>query len=166
GNHDRHGSQKDFSRLLEHMRANSIFPLINEEHIINMGETKISLYASDDIRTSIPDLSFFDNANADKFVIFFPHSPDILPEVLQKNRKAFDLALCGHTHGGQIALFGKALHSSSEYKNRYLSGWKEEKKHRFFITNGVGTSLIPVRIGARPQMHAIILVSEQARHLG
>jgi predicted MPP superfamily phosphohydrolase len=159
GNHDRHGSKKEFAKLLQAIKDKNIIPLINEQHIIS--DANISLYASDDIYTGSPDLSFFDDTEnyKDKFSIFFPHSPDILPKVLNKNKKAFDLALCGHTHGGQIALFGKALYSSSRYRNRYLSGWKKEKNHRIFISNGVGTSIMPVRFGARPQINLIILTS-------
>ncbi len=167
GNHDRKGSEEEFATLLHVMKNKGVSALINKQIVFDTGNASISLYASDDMYLGHPDISFFDNAKKYKntFSIFFPHSPDIMPDVLKRNDKSFDLALCGHTHGGQIRFFGKALYSSSDYKNRYLFGWKEENNHSIFISNGVGTSIMPVRLGARPQIHLITLTSGKAPRL-
>ena len=69
----------------------------------------------------------------------------------------FQLALCGHTHGGQVVLFNRALKSPSDYGEKYRTGWKKENGVDIMISNGVGTSFLPVRLGARPQIHLITL---------
>ena len=56
-----------------------------------------------------------------------------------------------------MAFFGKSVYSSSKYKDRYLSGWIEENGHRIMVSNGVGTSIMPVRIGSKPEYHSIEL---------
>ncbi len=90
-------------------------------------------------------------------MIYTPHSPDILPSALKQGHFDFALVLTGHTHGGQVAPFGHTIHSSSRYGDRYRSGWIEEGGKQIFISNGVGTSLLPVRLGAPAQIHRITL---------
>ena len=95
------------------------------------------------------------------YTVFLPHMPDILPETFKMPGGPFyQLALCGHTHGGQVAVLGHAIHSSSIYGSRYLSGWYNENGVDFLVSNGVGTSGLPVRLGAKPQMHLITMKKE------
>ncbi|HUM61301.1 MAG TPA: metallophosphoesterase, partial [Clostridia bacterium] len=65
--------------------------------------------------------------------------------------------ICGHTHGGQIVFFGRSLHSSSEYGDRYRSGWYREQGADILVSEGVGTSILPMRVGTRSQIHRLIL---------
>ena len=84
-------------------------------------------------------------------------SPDILPEAEKQAGFRFDLALCGHTHGGQLVVFGRSLHSSSAYGDTYARGWMDAHGGKLLVTHGVGTSLLPMRLGVRPQIHRITL---------
>ena len=116
----------------------------------------------DDFYNGYPDLEKTAAAcrEAD-FSIFLSHSPDILPETYALPGGPFyQLALCGHTHGGQVRLFGHALKSSSDYGDRFLSGWYRENEVDILVSNGVGTSMLPVRFEARPQIHLITLKNQ------
>ena len=65
---------------------------------------------------------------------------------------AATLVLSGHTHGGQIAPFGVAPWRPAG-SGRYLAGWyRDDGGPPLYVSRGVGTSLMPVRIGAVPEM--------------
>jgi len=159
GNHDLWGGESEIETLINVMKDKGITPLVNESHTLTIGDTKLILCASDDIKMGKPELNMLYEAReiSNAFILFFPHSPDVLPHITKKPDPVFDLALCGHTHGGQVAFFGKSVYSSSKYKDRYLSGWIEENGHRIMVSNGVGTSIMPVRIGSKPEYHLIEL---------
>jgi hypothetical protein len=72
-------------------------------------------------------------------------------------RPGADLTLSGHTHGGQIALFGHGFFSSSIYGDRYRSGWYEDHGALMLVSNGLGGLFAPLRLGAPPQAHLITL---------
>ncbi len=158
GNHDLKGSEEQFGTLLQTMQKKGITPLQNASFTLRGNSADIVFCSTDDSKLGAPDIGvLYVRHERPSFVIFFPHSPDILPRIFKRPGKAFDLAVCGHTHGGQITLFGHSLHSSSKYGDRYRSGWIEENGHFIFVSNGVGTSLMPLRLGAPPQYHLLTL---------
>lgn len=159
GNHDLLGTPNEQLALERLMQAKGIRLIINDEYRILGQRSVLRFCSTDDLRHGKPVLSVLKKTirKQEAFTVYFPHSPDILPHVHECSRCHFDLALCGHTHGGQVAVFGRSLHSSSKYGDRYRSGWKREEGKDIFISNGVGTSLIPVRLGAVPQYHKITL---------
>lgn len=65
------------------------------------------------------------------------------------------LMLAGHTHCGQIRLFGWAPITNSAYGQRYVCGEVRERGNTLFVTAGLGTSIVPVRLGARPDIWLI-----------
>ena len=67
----------------------------------------------------------------------------------------FDLALFGHTHGGQISFLAPLLDFGSDVEDRYLSGWLQENRVDMLVSNGVGTSVIPARLFCPAQIHYI-----------
>lgn len=81
--------------------------------------------------------------------LILSHSPDPFadpaPDVF--------LMLAGHTHCGQIAppLIGP-LSTMSEYGRRYACGRVREGGRTLVVTAGLGTSGIPLRLGAVPDM--------------
>jgi predicted MPP superfamily phosphohydrolase len=64
---------------------------------------------------------------------------------------AFDVMLSGHTHGGQVTLFGWApvLPPGS---GRYAHGWFREGGPPLFVSRGIGTSVLPVRFMCKPEV--------------
>ena len=89
------------------------------------------------------------------FVILLVHTPDYIEDVSVANT---DLALAGHTHGGQVRVFGVAPVLNSHYGNRFLTGLAyNTAKIPLIITNGIGTSQLPIRIGAPAEVVMITL---------
>jgi predicted MPP superfamily phosphohydrolase len=63
------------------------------------------------------------------------------------------LTLAGHTHGGQIRLPGiGALVTASHAPRRWAYGLVKEGGRLLYVTSGIGTSALPIRIGAPPEI--------------
>jgi predicted MPP superfamily phosphohydrolase len=81
------------------------------------------------------------------------HSPDQFANV-----KSIPLMLAGHTHCGQIVLpVVGALATGSQYGTRYLCGLIREPGKTLIVTAGLGTSKVPLRFGAPPDMWLITI---------
>ena len=63
----------------------------------------------------------------------------------------FSVCLSGHTHGGQVAFGGWApwLPVGS---GRFVAGFYDVPGCRLFVSRGVGTSVLPLRLGAQPEV--------------
>ncbi|MBI3929068.1 MAG: metallophosphoesterase [Armatimonadetes bacterium] len=86
--------------------------------------------------------------------VLLSHNPDVAeePQALACHHRV-DVMLSGHTHGGQIAFpVVGALVVPSRYGQKYASGWVSGPRWRVYVTRGVGTTGIPVRIGVPPEI--------------
>jgi len=82
--------------------------------------------------------------------IMLAHSPDIADKIQDV---PLDLILVGHTHGGQInlpVLSGAWLHHG--LSSKYTHGMYQLQDARMYVNRGIGTTTLPVRIGARPEI--------------
>lgn len=97
----------------------------------------------------------------DDFVILLTHTPDYAEDVPVTHA---DLVLAGHTHGGQVTLFGLyAPIVPSHYGQRFLKGVKTNSVGQpIIITNGIGTSNKNVRLFA-PSEVVVITLRRKAR---
>jgi uncharacterized protein len=86
-------------------------------------------------------------------VIVLAHEPDIFPEVPAR----VVLTLSGHTHGGQIRVFGYSPVVPSRFGNRYAYGHVVEGDRNLIVSAGLGCSIVPVRFGVRPEIVSIEL---------
>ncbi|MBF0612011.1 MAG: hypothetical protein G8345_14195 [Magnetococcales bacterium] len=90
------------------------------------------------------------------------HSPDyydLLPAFVDNvNRMRKDglsfrptFVLAGHTHGGQVTFFGYAI-KTAPGSGDYVSGWYGEGWPRLYVSRGIGTSILPIRFFAPPEI--------------
>ena len=159
GNHDSPVHHGDHTPLLEAMKRLGIIPLVNQTYHHEKEGKTLSFSAPGDYYHGVSDITALkqQTSSADT-TVFLPHTPDVF---YQMEDCFFDLALCGHTHGGQVALFGKILHTSTVHPCPYQSGEYSFKGAKVLVSNGVGTSFLPVRFGVKPQFHHITLCSNQ-----
>lgn len=84
-------------------------------------------------------------------VILLTHNPDVVADCPRE----VPLVLAGHTHGGQVKVLGRHVHTVSERTgNRYSRGWYAADRH--FITSGVGSSVFPIRTVV-PEVPVLVL---------
>ena len=88
-------------------------------------------------------------------VILLAHEPDIFPDV--PDRVA--LTLSGHTHGGQVKLFGLTPVVPSRYGSRYVYGHIHEAGRDLIVSGGLGCSGLPIRFGVPPEIVVVELGS-------
>lgn len=81
-------------------------------------------------------------------VVLLAHEPDIFPEVPER----VALTLSGHTHGGQVRLFGWSPVVPSRYGNRFAYGRVTEAGRHLVVSGGIGCSILPVRFGVVPEI--------------
>ena len=86
-------------------------------------------------------------------VILMAHEPDIFVRV--PDRVA--LTISGHTHGGQVRMFGQAPIVPSRFGQRFAYGHIVENDRNLIVSGGLGCSIIPVRIGSPPEIVVIQL---------
>ena len=70
-----------------------------------------------------------------------------------------DLLLAGHTHGGQIRLFGRGVLPQTQIERRYAMGWHAENGVPVLLTSGVGCEGANLRLGTRPEVWLITLTA-------
>lgn len=81
--------------------------------------------------------------------LLLSHSPDPFPDTGPN----MVLMLAGHTHCGQVALpvIGP-VSTMSRYGRRYACGMVREGGRTLIVSSGLGTSVLPLRLGAVPDM--------------
>ncbi|NEU11507.1 metallophosphoesterase [Methylobacterium sp. BTF04] len=89
-------------------------------------------------------------------VLLMIHEPDLFLEVPDR----VSLTLAGHTHGGQIRLFGYSPVIPSKRGNTFAYGHVRLKGRNMIISGGFGVSRIPVRLGVPPEIVLLELGQE------
>lgn len=132
GNHDFYNSRSLSIRTLR------------EEGIVVLDETLIETPAGltiagiNDLRDIYPVMGRFrDILEPDAVTVLICHNPDFAEE---GDLTLFDLVLSGHTHGGQITLFGYAPVIPSAYGQKYRTGTVYSRGTPVVISNGAGYS--------------------------
>jgi predicted MPP superfamily phosphohydrolase len=74
----------------------------------------------------------------------------------------YELALAGHSHGGQVRLpFLDPLWLPSGI-GRFVEGWFEKDGSRMYVSRGIGMTILPIRFFCRPEL-AIITLQPQGK---
>jgi uncharacterized protein len=87
-------------------------------------------------------------------VLLLVHEPDIFPQIPAR----VALTLAGHTHGGQIRIPLLWPHfTPSQYGARFAYGHILEDNRHMIVSGGLGTSIIPARLGVPPEIVHVTL---------
>jgi uncharacterized protein len=87
-------------------------------------------------------------------IVMLTHSPDIAPKLPDDA----PLLFAGHTHCGQGVLLGHGLAPEvSRFGKRFQCGLIREGARTVLVTGGLGTSGVPLRIGAPPDLWLVTL---------
>jgi predicted MPP superfamily phosphohydrolase len=94
------------------------------------------------------------HVTTDDPVILLAHEPDIFART--PSRVA--LTFAGHTHGGQIRIpVVWRFFVPSKYGSRYAYGHVIENDRHLIVSGGLGTSIIPARLGVPPEIVHVTL---------
>lgn len=82
--------------------------------------------------------------------LLLSHNPDVFPTAVEKG---FQSVLSGHTHGGQVNV--EILHQQinpARFRTPFISGLYRRGSASCYVTNGIGTIGMPIRLGAPPEI--------------
>jgi len=154
GNHDVGDTHDPFSRgvVIDDWGAAPVTMLRDSAAVVEWRGREIELAGVDprlfaERRNRPPELLF---TRPDALRILLSHFPDV-PAAMPPG--TCPLALCGHLHGGQICLprpGGKLRLSHRSY--RYDQGVFEDPATTVVVSRGLGTTLLPFRLMARPEV--------------
>lgn len=122
--------------------------LVNESATLESGAV---IHGLDDALAGQPDLSHLPDAGP---VLLLSHCPGFRDVMPQQERGRIAAMVSGHTHGGQVAIGGWAP-LTPPMSGAYVAGWYRGEGPDLFVSRGVGTSVIPVRLGSVPEVAII-----------
>ena len=145
------------------MEAAGVNLLEDEYVILSRGTDRIGLVGLKDAGTEMRNLSpIAGKARPEDCVLVLAHNPAAFVNIQTAEADGggswADLVLSGHTHGGQINLFGRSALPLQEYEQKYLSGWRREGETVLLTSNGVGCTGANLRLNAPAEVHLITLI--------
>jgi predicted MPP superfamily phosphohydrolase len=158
GNHD---WWKDGGRVRRAFEAAGITVLENRAQAVAVGDCKFWIAGIGDLWEGKPEIGEAFAAIGDNApVIALTHNPDIFPRVPARA----SLTIAGHTHGGQVSLplIGRPI-VPSKLGDRYAIGEVVEGGRHLFVSPGIGTSILPFRLGVPPEISRLTLRGEARR---
>lgn len=156
GNHDHWADTQRSLYWLERSGQN----LRHRSVSIYRGNEKITIggagdYWEDDINID----KAFANSHADECRILLSHNPDSIDTNFTTR---LSVALCGHTHGGQVRIpfYGAPI---LPVKNKqYSNGLISTKKTKVFISRGIGWAIYPIRLNCYPEIAVVEMKKRKA----
>lgn len=147
--------------IRETMQEHGIVLLEDSTTSIHRGTDSITLWGANAYAGRYPTAPKRKStpSNPEDFIILLIHTPDYVEDA---NISGIDLALAGHTHGGQVTLFGLyAPVTASKYGMRYRTGLKHNRQGiPIIISNGLGTSRRNIRFCAPTDIVVVTLQSK------
>ncbi len=144
GNHDRGGGA---AQVYEQTLEAGGFTILNNQWYL-IPEENLTIAGVDDALLGTPSLNL-DGAPEDSFTILLSHEPDLITELFMDG---VDWVLSGHSHGGQVSLpflTEKILPPGSQH---FYKGWYTWEQADLFVSSGIGTTQLPVRLGNIPEI--------------
>jgi len=87
--------------------------------------------------------------------ILLSHNPDVFPVAA---RQGYQLTIAGHTHGGQVDVEILDRHYNvARFFTPYVRGLYREGASSVYVSTGIGTIGVPIRLGAPPEISLIHL---------
>lgn len=151
--------------------------LINESGFVNLNDSYDDIYNNTSESIFIAGVSnntyseknikdktelIFDYMNnqefKSKFNILLMHEPDFVDDI---DYNKFDLILAGHSHNGQVRLPFIGAFYTPENAKKYYKPYYNLSGTDFYISAGIGTSELPVRLFNKPSFNLYRIVKKQ-----
>jgi len=174
GNHDYFSDAEFISNVISN--ESPVKMLRNSAELLKINGQPLIILGSDDTRDSgtksnpviykyinkaednarkIAGLHSVDYDSTKKILVY--HKPYIFDEI---DDKKFDLIASGHTHGGQVvfAKLGEKNLSIAASISRYISGLYTLENSQMYVSRGIGTVGLPIRVNCPPEISQFTLV--------
>ncbi|MDB4982032.1 MAG: putative phosphoesterase [Myxococcales bacterium] len=89
--------------------------------------------------------------------VLLAHDPALFPEAAERG---VELTISGHTHGGQLGVpFAARRWNLARVMTRFTSGLYHAGKSTLYVSNGLGTTGVPIRLLVPPEIAVLTLRS-------
>ena len=155
GNHEMYGAPKT---VIEELRGSRIRLLVNEGFALGelwvAGVSDRAASQMPETRAFVPDLAkALAGKPANAIAVALSHQPAIITDA---RKHAVPLALCAHTHGGQLG-FRTLRWSLAGVFLPYHMGLYNVAPTQLYVNTGTGYWLVPFRLGMTPEITLIEL---------
>lgn len=143
----------DFEKNINKMKA-----ILMEENVIVLEDTIVPFYKNNE-KINLVGLKYDEeqyvehsvnwNELKDDFTILCTHKPSAFYELNEAVKKRINVILAGHTHGGQIRIFGFGF-----YKKGGKFSYNDSS---IIISEGYGYTMLPLRLGTKAECHVVSL---------
>lgn len=148
GNHDVGGGAE---RVYDNIMEEAGFQVLRNQSV-QMGS--VNFVGADELLFFVPQVEGLEEEG--KCNILLTHAPDYADET-----QGFQLAVAGHTHGGQVCLpFYGALVKPPGGRH-YTAGLYEKGERQVYVNRGMGVTSLPLRFFARPEITLLELSPEK-----
>ncbi len=154
GNHEIYARAEDY--VTEQGRRIGIDFLRHEKRLLRFGNAALNIAGVDYQRMHTLYLLGADQLVSPGAVnVLLSHNPDVFPVAAAQG---YDLTIAGHTHGGQVDV--EILHQHmnvARYYTSFVQGLYRRDRSSVYVSNGIGTIGVPVRLGAPPEVSVLRL---------
>jgi len=162
GNHDVYNDPQGMAKALEDV---GIKVLANEAVKVTLGGRAFYIAGLEDDTSQSPDWNkTLANVDAASPVIAFAHDPGVFVDMGQRPA----VLVAGHTHGGQFLPFIVTMFRDPVVRapGKYLYGHFNENGRQLVVTAGVGESVLPLRLGAPPEIVSLKISAPATKEAG
>ena len=126
--------------------------LINQSMQIKVRQGSVDVIGLDDFTAGNPNPSIYSKNSDERNAVIVEHSPGFFGHPIEEpNANKSRVCISGHTHSGQITLFGWPLWRPSG-SGDFTAGWYSTETCQLYVSRGIGTSVLPIRFGSRPEI--------------
>ena len=160
GNHDYFARNIDI--ISREVNSCGVRLLRNEHVILERKGKKVCLLGLDDVGNERTARRFIDKAMAttDRNIpkLLLCHRPYFFQQAADRN---IALMLSGHTHGGQIVFtqIGRDIIAPARMVSPYVAGLYSKGSSHMYVSRGIGTVGVPLRLNCPPELTKITLVA-------
>lgn len=154
-------SRLEGENLRRKFAASGVTLLINQRFDLDIRDVPLSIHGLDYPSADDQLAGLYRGANPARVNLLLSHVPAFNHQLLGN---AFDLILCGHTHGGQIRLPLLPPLYMPRYSGRFVAGHYRVGPGAtpLYVNRGIGTSVLPMRLFCRPEITLLRLTSSLA----
>ncbi|TGL69914.1 metallophosphoesterase [Leptospira jelokensis] len=157
GNHEYYSGVLSWLPEIENL---GIHVLLNENKILNVGESKLLMAGVTDLTAGSmikshqtnPRRAMAGGEDTD-YKILLAHQPN---SIYEANKVGFDLQISGHTHGGQFFPGNLLIY----FAQKFVAGLHKYKGTQIYVSRGTGYWGPPFRLGAPAEISILTLQSE------